>query len=190
MRSASRLTDTSASGYRPHVTLRELIAAADSLRVPLLVGFAAVVIVTALIGALHGKGRGGRAPWRYLYAVLVYAACVPGTFAAVLVLYSLFFSGEDLLDVNVVIYLVPIAAMVATLGVMRRNVDFDSVPGFNRLTGLMTMLGVAFVVAFVLQRLRVWLFFGAPMIWFFVLVAALFALFKWGGRLLLGRRRS
>jgi len=172
------------------VTLRELITAADSLRVPLLIGFSAVVIVTALIGGLHGKGRGGRAPWRYLYSVLVYAACVPGTFAAVLVLYALFFSGENLLDVNVIIYLVPIAAMVATLGVMRRNVDFDSVPGFNRLTGLMTMLVVAFVVAFVLQRLRVWLFFGAPMIWFFVLVAALFALFKWGGRLLFGRRRS
>ena len=171
------------------MTLRELIAAADSVRVPLLVGFSAVVIVTALIGGLHGKGRGGRAPWRYLYAVLVYAACVPGTFAAVLVVYALFFSGENLLDVSVVIYVVPIVAMVATLIVMRRNVDFDSVPGFNRLTGLMTMLLVAFLAAFVLQRLRVWLFFGAPMIWFFVLVAALFALFKWGGRLFFGRRR-
>lgn len=172
------------------MTLRELIAAADAVRIPMLIGFCAVVIVTALIGALHGRGRGGGAPWRYLYAVLVYAACVPGTFAAMLLLYALFFTGENLLDVNVVIYVAPIAAMAATLGVMRRNVDFDDVPGFHRLTGLMTMLAVAFAAAFVLRSLRVWLFFGASMIWFFVLVAALFVLFKWGGRLLFGRRRS
>ncbi len=172
------------------MTLRELISAADSLRVPLLIGFCGVVIATALIGVLHGSGRGGNAPWRYLYAVLVYAACVPGIFAAVLMVYALFFSGENLLDVSVTLYLVPVVAMVATLGLMRRSVDFDSVPGFNRLTGLMAMLAVAFVVALVLRSLRVWLFFGAPMIWFFVLVAALFVLFKWGGRLLFGRRRS
>lgn len=54
----------------------------------------------------------------------------------------------------------------------------------------MTMLAVAFAAAFVLRSLRVWLFFGASMVWFFVLVAALFVLFKWGGRLLFGRRRS
>ena len=170
------------------MTLRDLISAADLLRVPLLIGFCSVVILTALIGVLHGKGRGGRTPWHYLYAMLVYAACVPGTFAAVLVVYALFFSGENLLDVNMIICVVPIVAMVATLGVMRRNVDFNRVPGFNRLTGLMTMLVVVFVVAFVLRSLRVGLFFGAPMIWFFVLVAALFSVFKWGGRLLFGRR--
>lgn len=171
------------------MTLRALISAADFLRIPLLIGFCSVVIFTALIGVLHGKGRGGHAPWRYLYAVLVYSACVPGTFAAVLVVYALFFSGENLLDVNVIIYIVPIVAMIATLGVMRRNVDFNRVPGFNRLTGLMTMLVVAFVVAFVLRSLRVGLFFGASMIWFFVLVAAFFAVFKWGRRLLFGRQR-
>ena len=171
------------------MTLRELIAAADALRMPILIGFGAIVVVTALLGAVHGRDRGGRAPWRYLYALLVYAACVPGIFAAILVVYALFFSGENLLDVNVTIYLAPIVAMVATLGLMRRSVDFDSVPGFNRLTGLMTMIAVTFAVALVLRSLRVWLFFGASLIWFFVLAAALFVLFKWGGRLLFGRRR-
>ena len=172
------------------MTLRDLISTADFLRVPLLIGFCSVVVFTGLIGALHGKDRGGRPPWRYLYAVLVYATCVPGTFAAVLVAYALFFSGENLLDVNVIVYLLPIVAMGATLGVMRRNVEFSSIPGINRLAGLMTMLVVAFAVAFMMRNLRVGLFFGAPMIWFFVLVAALFAFFKWGGQLLFGRQRS
>lgn len=171
------------------VTLRELIAATEVLRIPMLVGFLSVVLGTSLIGLLHGRGHGGRAPWRYLYAFIVYVACVPGLFAVVLVFYALFFTGENLMDVDVTIYIVPIAAMVATLGLMRRSVDFESVPGFNRLIGLMGMITFTFVVALVLRSLRVWLFFGASLIWFFGLAAAMFILFRWGGRLLFGRRR-
>jgi hypothetical protein len=72
---------------------------------------------------------------------------------------------------------------------MRRNVSFDEVPGFRRLTGLMTMIAVTFAIALVLRSLRVWLFFSASLVWFFVLAAALFVLLKWGGRALFGRRR-
>ena len=55
------------------MTLRELFAAVDAARVPLLIALGGVVVLTILIGVLHGRGNGGRAPWRYLYAVLVYA---------------------------------------------------------------------------------------------------------------------
>ncbi len=172
------------------MTLRELFAAVDAARVPLLIALAAVAVLTALIGVLHGRGNGGRAPWRHLYAVLVYAACGPGIFAAVAVVYALLFTRDNLLDLNAATYLAPIAAMILTLGVMRRNVSFDEVPGFHRLTGLMTMIGAVFAIALILRSLRVWLFFSASLVWFFVLVVALFVLVKWGGRLLFGRRRQ
>ena len=172
------------------MTLRELFVAVDAARVPLLIGLGAVVLVTALLGLLHGRGNGGRAPWRNLYAFLVYAACVPGIFAAVAVVYALLFSNENLLDLNAAAYLAPIASMVLTLGVMRRNVSFDEVPGFRRLTGLMTMIAVTFAIMLVLRSMRVWLFFSASLVWFFVLGAALFVLLKWGGRALFGRRRE
>ena len=172
------------------MTLRELFAAVDGARVPLLIGLGAVVVLTALIGVLHGRGNGGRPPWRHLYAALVYAACAPGIFAAVTVVYALLFSGDNLLDLNAATYLAPIAAMVLTLGIMRRNVRFDEVPGFGRITGLMTMIGAVFAIALILKSLRVWLFFSASLVWFFVLVVALFVLVKWGGRLLFGRGRQ
>jgi hypothetical protein len=171
------------------MTLRELFAAADAGRVPLLIALGGVVVLTALIGVLHGRGNGGRAPWRYLYAFLVYAACAPGIFAAVAVVYALLFSGDNLLDLNAATYVAPIAAMVLTLGVMRRNVSFDEVPGFERITGLMTMIAAVFAIALILRSLHVWLFFSASLVWFFVLVVALFVLVKWGGRLLFGSRR-
>ena len=172
------------------MTLRELFAAVDTARVPVLIALGGVVALTALIGIVHGRGNGGRAPWRYFYAFLVYAACAPGIFAAVVVVYALLFSGDNLLDLNAATYVAPIAAMVLTLGIMRRNVSFDEVPGFERITGLMTMIAAVFAIALILRSLRVWLFFSAPIVWFFVLVVALFVLVKWGGRLLFGRRRQ
>lgn len=155
----------------------------------MLIGFTSLVVVTVLIGTLHGQQRGGRAPWRYLYSFLLYAACVPGIFSCVLVVYSVFFTSENLIDVNLTVYLTPILAMIVTIGLMRRSVDFSSVPGFNKLTGLVAMIAVAFIVALVLRSLRVWLFFGASLAWFFGLAAGIFLLFRWGGRLLFGRKR-
>ena len=105
------------------------------------------------------------------------------------VVYALLFSGDNLLDLNAATYVAPIAAMVLTLGVMRRNVSFDEVPGFKRLTGLMTMVGVTFAILLVLRSLRVWLFFSASLGWFFVLAAAMCVLLMWGSRALFGRRR-
>ena len=171
------------------MTLRELFAAVDAARVPLLIGLGAVVALTALLGVLHGRDQGGRPPWRYLYAFLVYTACGPGIFAAVAVIYALLFTGENLLDLNAAAYVAPIVSMVLTLGLMRRNVSFDEVPGFRRLAGLMTMIAVTFAIALALRSMRIWLFFSASLVWFFVLAAALFVLLKWGGRLLFGRRR-
>ena len=40
------------------MTLRELFAAVDAARVPLLIALGGVVLLTALIGLLHGRGNG------------------------------------------------------------------------------------------------------------------------------------
>lgn len=40
-------------------------------------------LLALLFGLLHGRGRGGEPPWRFLYAILVYAVTIPGMGAAV-----------------------------------------------------------------------------------------------------------
>jgi hypothetical protein len=133
---------------------------------------------------LHGAGNGGRPPWKYVYSVLVYAVCFPGMLSAVLTGYSLFFEKENLLDVSLVIYILPLVSMVATLILVRKNVTFDEVPGFNRISGLLTMIGVTFVLTLAIYKTRILLvFFGSfPML--IALVAGLFALLKWGAYML------
>ena len=145
-------------------------------------GFLAVLPVLALaLGFAHRRGAGNDAPWKYLYSILVYAACIPGMLGAVLILYLLLFVGENLLDINALLTVAPVASMGVTLAIAGRNVDFGPLPGFGRLSGLMTVLGLTFAALFALSRTRIWVVFGGSLLLLGVVGAFVFALFKWGG---------
>jgi hypothetical protein len=169
------------------VTARDLIELAG--RHPLaLAGLALLPPAVAHLAArLHGPARGALAPWRYLYAVLVYLVCVPGTGSAVLTGYTLFFTRENLLDKDLLVYLLPILSMAVTLLLIRRSVSFDDVPGFDRLSGLMTLIAVTFVVLLAIRKTFVGILFGASITTLFALGAFLFALLKWGSDTLFRR---
>src|SRR5712672_2859018 len=109
----------------PDMTTRDLIQWAGQHPVLLLLAFVAPPTLAWLAGRLHGKDQGKLPPWKYLYAVLVYLVCVPGMFAGVITAYTLFFRGENLLDANLLVYFLPIASMIATLVLIRKNVSFD-----------------------------------------------------------------
>lgn len=162
------------------MTLRELLHAAERHPLPVAGALIALPALAWLVGVLHREGAGREAPWKYAYAVLVYLACIPGMFAAVLTAYAMFFQNENLLDANLLIYLLPIAAMIVTLVAIRKRVAFDDVPGFNRLSGLMVLLAGSFGLALAVHKTRIFLGFFGSIEMFFLLVAGIFALLKWG----------
>jgi len=170
------------------VTARNLIHQADQHPVALAAALAAPPLVALVVGRLHDHGRGGAGPWKYLYAVVVYLACVPGMFAGVLTAYTQFFSRENLLDTNLLVYFLPIVSMIITLVLIRKNVAFDEVPGFDRLSGLMVMVGCSFAIALAIQKTRIWIFFGGSIERLFILAAGIFGLLKWGAYMLFRRR--
>lgn len=170
------------------MTIRDLIQLAGQHALALVALFLVPPLASWLFGQMHERGRGGVAPWKYLYAGLVYLACVPGMFAAVITAYTLFFSRENLLDANLLVYFLPIVSMVATLIFIRKSVSFDEVPGFDRLSGLMVMVGCSFAVALAIQKTNIWIFFGGSIEKLFLLAAGVFALLKWGTYSLFRRR--
>jgi hypothetical protein len=167
------------------VTTRELIQLASHHSLVLAAVFGFPPVAAWLCRLIHGPRRGGDAPWKYLYSVLVYLACVPGIFAGVLTGYSLLFTNENLLDVSLLVYLLPILSMIATLVLIGKNVGFDRVPGFDRLSGLMVMIACSFAVALVLQRMRIWVVFGGSIEKLLLLALVVFALLRWGASRLL-----
>ncbi len=170
------------------MTTRDLIHQADQHPVALAAALSALPLFAWVVGRFHDRGRGGAGPWNYLYAVLIYLACVPGMCASVLTAYTLFFSRENLLDTNLLVYFLPIMSMVVTLVFIRKNVPFDDVPGFDRLSGLMVMVGCSFAIALAIQKTRIWIFFGGSIERLFILAAGIFGLLKWGTYMLFRRR--
>jgi hypothetical protein len=162
------------------MTTREFIQMAGQHWLVVVGAFVALPAGAWLCGVVHGRGNGSNSPWKYLYSVLVYFACVPGLFSAVLTGYTLFFSHENLLDLNPLVYLLPMASMVVTLLLVRQSVSFTQVPGFDRLSGLMVMIGCSFAIALAIQKTNIWIFFGGSIDRLFILAAGVFALLKWG----------
>lgn len=169
------------------LTINDLIACLAKASGWIAGGFAVPPLLALLLGPIHGREGGGRAPWKYVYSVLVYAVSFPGMCSAVLTGYSLFFEKQNLLDAPVAIYVVPIVSMVATLILIRKNVPFDQVPGFDRIAGLLTMIGVTFVFTLVIYKMRILVVFFGSISMLIALVVGLFALLKWGTTMLFRR---
>ena len=137
-------------------------------------------LLAFLLRFLHGRENGKDAPWRFCYTLLVYWASVPGVLVAVVVGYMLFFSSENLLDQNVLLYILPPVSMVVTLVLIRKNVSFDDVPGFDRLSGLIAVIAVAFVLVLAIHKTRLWLVFGGSIFVLAGFVMGLIGILQWG----------
>ncbi|HEX4265069.1 MAG TPA: hypothetical protein VH597_12080 [Verrucomicrobiae bacterium] len=170
------------------MTINELIRMADGHRLALLIFFVVPPVAAWLCGLVHRRGNGGNPPWKYIYSVLVYLVCIPGLLACVLTGYALFFQRADMREVNLVIYILPIISMIVTLIFIHKTVNFENVPGFDRISGLMVMIGCSFVIALAIDKTRIWLLFHGSIAMLFVLAAGIFALLKWGTYMLFRRR--
>ncbi len=115
----------------------------------------------------------------YAYSVLIYLVCIPGVISAVLIGYSLFLVRQNLLEVNFLIYFVPVISMGLSFFLIGRRVSFDRLPGFGRLSGLMMMIGLSFLVVLALFKLRLIIGFFASLESLMAIGIAVFLMFKY-----------
>lgn len=162
------------------MTLRELF---DYLSAnPLVVAaYFSLLLITAILAGLMGKGEGHLSPWKYLYSAIVYLVCVPGIFAATLAVYLfLFEQGGSIFNINLLTQVLPVAAMLITLNVIRRNVEFGYIPGFGRITDLMMTIFTMFVLMYLLNRLHLVAWIYVPVQWLILIVVGLLLVVRFG----------
>ena len=160
------------------MTIQDLINLLNKHQLVLIVVFCAIPFGAFLSGLFQGDRNCGESKIKYLYSVLIYLSCIPGIFSAVLTAYSLFFLRVDLLRVNFLVYILPIISMIATLKIIKRKNSFDDIPGFDRILGLMLMMGVSFVVAFIVYRTVVFIGFIGGLGGLLVVALVVFILLK------------
>lgn len=100
--------------------------------------------------------------WRYLYAGLVYAACIPGMSAITLAIHLFLFERQSVWATNLVLQVLPVLTMVATLMLVKRKLPFQYVPGFGRLSGFLTLISALIGVLWFMDRLKLVAFTYVP----------------------------
>lgn len=111
--------------------------------------------ITALLAWWLGKGEGGISPWKYLYGVLVYLICIPGIFSITLNIYLFLFERKSIWEVDIFTQILPIISMLLTLIFIRKNVSFDLIPGFDKLSALMLIIGLILILMWFIDRTHI-----------------------------------
>ncbi|MBP6183878.1 MAG: hypothetical protein KA479_02995 [Saprospiraceae bacterium] len=146
----------------------------------LLIGYYAVVPLTALLAGILGQAEGHLTPWKYLYGSLVYLAAVPGMFALILTLYFWLFERRSILETDLYIQVLPILSMVLTFWLIRWNTPLDKVPGFGKIAGLLIMVFVVLILMWAIDRTHIIAFTYLPFYIVILILIFLLILFRYG----------
>lgn len=145
-----------------------------------LAAYYVILPLTAFLGGWLAQGQGHQSPWRWLFAVLVYMAAVPGMFALVLSMYIWLFERRSVLDTDLLLQVLPLLSMALTLWLIRRAVPLRAVPGFGRLSGLLMMVFVVLGLMWMADKTRLIAFTYFPMFSVLLILAGLLMVFRLG----------
>lgn len=162
------------------MTLQDLFDKMAENPTGVLIYFAALPIAAFIVGAISRPHERYQAPIKYLYTAIIYAACLPGICALTLCLYQVFFERAGLLNLNVFAYFLPVIAMGITIFILRSQIDFNHIPGFDRLSGLMMVIAATFIAIIIIQKTHIWIWIQGTFTHLVILFVLLFLVFRWG----------
>jgi hypothetical protein len=116
----------------------------------------------ALLAGIFAKEEGHLSPWKYLYSFLIYLVCIPGIFAVTLNIYFFFWERRSVMNAELLLQVLPILSMILTLFIIKRNVNLDHVPGFDKLSGFMMIIGILLSLMWILDRTHFFVFASMP----------------------------
>jgi hypothetical protein len=135
--------------------------------------------IPAFLAGVFAKDEAYLSPWKNLYSFLIYAVTIPGIFAVTLNVYFFFFERRSIMDSDLLIQVFPILSMIFTLWLIRRQVDLDYIPGFDKLSGLAMIIGIILTMMWVLDRTHIYSisFMPFPVVLLLIVAAVLLVRF-------------
>lgn len=150
--------------------------------------FAALPMLALLVSFLY-KRTAKSAFIESVFSAIIYLSAIPGVFACILLFYILFFIRANLLNVDIVFSFLPVISMGLVFGIIGKNANFDDLPGFGRLTGLMLLIAIVSCVTLAIYKLRIFVGFFASIEALVGIAVAVFVLFKVGLARLSGKSK-
>lgn len=115
----------------------------------------------------------------YILSIVVFGTTIPGISSLSLLFYSIFLLNENILNVNVILYFLPIISMILSLFIISRRVSFNRLPGFNKLWSLIIILLIVHIIIFFLFRLHFVIGFFSSFTSLFIIGVILFLILKY-----------
>lgn len=116
--------------------------------------------------------------WRYVYAILVYLACIPGIFAVILNVYLFLFERQSVWDINLGAQVLPILTMAGTLMLIRQKIPFIYIPGFGKLSSFLTLMAAVMGVLWIIDRTHLYAVTYVPFTYIFIGFVALLLIIR------------
>ena len=136
--------------------------------------------LTAILAGVLGKGEGHLNPWKYLYSGVIYLVSIPGIFAVTLNIYLFLFERRSVMDANIYTQVLPIILMFITFWIISKNVSFDEIPGFQKISGLiMVIVGVLFIM-WILEKTHIIAITFMPFYYVVLIFIVLFLVIRYG----------
>lgn len=155
-----------------------------------LLAYFLLIPAAALVAWIMGRGEGHLSPWKYLYTLLVYLSCFPGILSVGLNIYFFLFERGSIMNTDLYTQVLPVLSMIATLTLIRRNVSLDDVPGFEKVSGLMLVIGATLVFMWLIDRTHIIIFSYLRIEIALLIFAGLFLLLRFGMKRIFGSRKT
>ena len=139
-----------------------------------------LIPIAVLVAGIMGRGEGALSPWREFYSLLIYMVCIPGIFATALSVYYFLFERHPILDTDLLTQVLPICSMIATLLLIKRNVSFDDIPGFQKISGLMSLIVATFAFMWFIDRTHLVAITYIPFWQVILIFVVLYLCIRWG----------
>lgn len=163
------------------MTINDLFRYAEDHPANVLFYFALIPFAALLAGWME-REEGHLPPWNYLYSTLIYLVAVPAILAVAYSVYRWLFERGSILDANILLQVLPLASMLLTFFIIKRQVRIEALPGFSRLGGLIMMIGAAFAIMWFIDRVRIIVFSYMPIQYLLLIFVGLLVVIRYGWR--------
>ena len=83
-------------------------------------------------------------------------------------------------DTNIFTQILPIVSMIITLWLVRKNVSFDDIPGFDKIGGLIMIISALIIFMWILEKTHILAITVVPFSYFIILFVALLVFSRFG----------
>ncbi len=140
-----------------------------------------IIPFTALVVAwITNDDESHLSPWKYIYSGLIYLVSVPGIFAVLLSVYLFLFERRSILATDVFTQILPVLSMAITIAIIRKDVNLDYIPGFDKLGGLLLIITGLLALMWIVDRTRLVVFSYIPFQYVLLIIAGLLFLIRFG----------